>query len=540
MGKHVGTSRSLTVLLLKDEGQEPGDFIRPDRIDPRLPPLKLKIAPDVQAELFVRTTTPRPPRWAPFFAGHVAPTGLGQVSSASAALVLRLDDSWFALTFGYGFSLLRPERIVEGFGLKTTLNAVDDEALRSIDKETFDAVASQSRHQASRGAAPSEFGIDVERDLLKAVTGKPRDASLGQRLSGKDSLAITTSVNLEEIPNLLRRLLVLYGEATYQRTFRWVDDVKRITDRRLAEKLDAALFEAIADEDYSSGWLAPPDILDWSDVRFFSYSDAENVRVFTDIHWRTLLRNTKSAPSAESFKRKRVYCYGESQVPIRRWSAYNCIYAQIDIEGGTYLLTGGSWYRVAASFVGEIEEWFDSFPKEADSLPVYKHASEGKYNEDTAASSNGHYALLDQKLVRYGRGRSQIEFCDLLGADGEIVHVKRYAGSSSLSHLFEQGLVSAELLRVDQAFREALAARVPPAHYQTCKLSEGNADGRRITFAIIYRSTGPFELPFFAKVALRRAAQRLTGFGYAVVVSRIGVDQTWARLEKLKKQALAH
>lgn len=539
MAKGKGKSRSLTVLLLKGEAEGPGDFIRQEKLTPEVSVYPLEIISTVKAELFVKSTNPKPPKWAGFFADYVEPQRLGLVSSAAAALVLHVGDAWFALTFGYGLYLLRPDRIVDGFGLRTTLNAVDQEELRSIDKETFDAIANQSRQQAPRGATAGEFGIDVERDLLKAVMGRPRqDTRLGPRLYGKDALAVSAKTTLDRVPELLNRLLKLYQDTRYRKTFRWVDDIKRVTDENRTAQLDNQLFDAIRKGNIDSTWLAPPDVLDWADIRLFSYSDSRRARVYTDIHWRTLLRNFRAQLSRDSLKRKRVYCYSDDDVPIRRWSAYDCIYAQLESEAGTYVLTGGNWYRLATEFVAEVDQWFASFPKVEDVLPKYRHKSEAAYNTAVSVESSGHYALLDRKLIRYGRARDPVEFCDLLGRDGEIIHVKRYSGSSGLSHLFSQGLVSGELLLVDQNFRDALKEKVPNTHWADCKLKSGRAKGRRITFAIVYRSTGDFLLPFFSKISLRRAAQRLKGFGYPVTLARVDVDQEWARLEKLKDQAL--
>jgi uncharacterized protein (TIGR04141 family) len=57
------------------------------------------------------------------------------------------------------------------------------------------------------------------------------------------------------------------------------------------------------------------------------------------------------------------------------------------------------------------------------------------------------FALLDADPVIYGGGRSAIEICDLLSTDRVFVHVKAKTKSSTLSHLFAQGLNSAQAFR---------------------------------------------------------------------------------------------
>ena len=51
----------------------------------------------------------------------------------------------------------------------------------------------------------------------------------------------------------------------------------------------------------------------------------------------------------------------------------------------------------------------------------------------------------ERSATRSG-ARSPLEICDLLGPGNELIHVKRAEGSAPLSHLFSQGLISAQSL----------------------------------------------------------------------------------------------
>lgn len=80
--------------------------------------------------------------------------------------------------------------------------------------------------------------------------------------------------------------------------------------------------------------------------------------------------------------------------------------------------------------------------------------SEGKYNEDLAASNN--ILMLDQEdfsadietMKKYGlKTKSKIEICDVIYFDKkkiQFIHVKRHSGASGTSHLLSQALVSAQ------------------------------------------------------------------------------------------------
>src|SRR5213596_3762877 len=57
-----------------------------------------------------------------------------------------------------------------------------------LDKRTFDAISTHSRVQGTREGSAFEFGVDIDQDLVRAVTGTPDDAALGHKLSGMDAL----------------------------------------------------------------------------------------------------------------------------------------------------------------------------------------------------------------------------------------------------------------------------------------------------------------------------------------------------------------
>jgi uncharacterized protein (TIGR04141 family) len=128
---------------------------------------------------------------------------------------------------------------------------------------------------------------------------------------------------------------------------------------------------------------------------------------------------------------------------------------------------------------------------------------------------------MDADLISHGGGHSSIEFCDLLTSDKKLVHIKRYGGSSQLSHLFSQGVVSGELFVSDEGFREKLNEKLPAAHKLADIHARPNATEYEIVFGVISKSNNPLEIPFFSKVSLRNARRRLEGYGYMVSKKKI-------------------
>ena len=147
-----------------------------------------RFADGTVGSLFVPASVPKVPPWHRFLAPAAPELPEIWASGSSALLLLPSDTHLFALSFGYGRTLLASGSWEEDFGLKVTLNSVDSTKLRSVDRMSFDAIGQHSKIQASREADISEFGLDLEQDMLRAVSGKPLDRSLGARLEGKDWL----------------------------------------------------------------------------------------------------------------------------------------------------------------------------------------------------------------------------------------------------------------------------------------------------------------------------------------------------------------
>jgi uncharacterized protein (TIGR04141 family) len=118
---------------------------------------------------------------------------------------------------------------------------------------------------------------------------------------------------------------------------------------------------------------------------------------------------------------------------------------------------------------------------------------------------------------------SRFEFCDLYDKSGKMIHIKRYSGSSELSHLFAQGLVSSELFLESEEFRSEVNLKLS----NDCKIPDvskkPDASKYEIVFAIISSSTKPGRknIPFFSQVNLRNVIQRLTGRGYKVTLADV-------------------
>ena len=139
------------------------------------------------AKLFWKTTPEQTPMWIQgMFPSEFQLKRDIHSSTASGVLVIKTSNRFFAITFGYGSALLHDQFIEPRFGLKAVLNMVDPESLRSIDTKSLDGALSHTKEQLPALSSLSSFGIDIEKDFIRAVTGVSTNNSFGKTISGVD------------------------------------------------------------------------------------------------------------------------------------------------------------------------------------------------------------------------------------------------------------------------------------------------------------------------------------------------------------------
>lgn len=354
------SSRSLTIYLSKDN-RRPGSLIKGrDGIEQKMIP----VGGGVRGRLLIKPPDGKPPSWASFFSEHVDPNEFGEVSSCSAVLLVPVETRWAAVTFGQGRHLLWPDAFEDRFGLRVALNCIDETKIRSMDKQTFDAIARHTLEQASYEANAGEFGFDIERDMLRAVTGTPRNSDLGKRLTGMDALSAQVQVELRGLFDLLESYHHKFFDTSYQDSFPWVDQISEVSDPALESTLNEAVIKTIREQQFDRCWLAVPDIIDWSLVSGFRYSQANKSPELYDIHLKTYLASLKHPEelSLPRLKSSRVYCMNENDQILRSWSVFNCLYCELDYGGHSYVLNAGKWYALEKNFVKVVNDSFAPNP----------------------------------------------------------------------------------------------------------------------------------------------------------------------------------
>lgn len=530
MGSKDGKkARHLSIFLIKEDFSDPRIIIKNSQSQFPLP-----IPGFDYSVLFVKSSNPEPPKWSSLFSPFLAYGQIGLASSICGVLLVKLQERYFAICFGQGGRfILREDVMEERFGLLVTLNSVDRESVKCIDKKSLDSIESQSRVQSNAGASADQFGLDVEQDMLKALVGKPINFFLGNSMTGMDSLSVSVRMDIFDLPELLRMYRVKFQEDLDPRYYDWVNNINVIkAGSPLIAKLDDELVRKLESRETSSIWMSIPEIVPWGMVDGFSYTYGNKTK-YSDINLDGYFSciGTKEV-TLERLHSVRVYCLdsGHNYV-FKDWSAYKCIYAEIDFDGGKFILSDGCWFKVNSDFVSRTDFAFSNIFKSSLNLPLYRGGGEGLYNKSVSEMYPGTYALLDDSnKIFHGGGKGQVEVCDLLSIDKNLIHVKVYGKSQVFSHLFSQGFVSGQLIQIDSDFRRKIIEKVPPAFKPLFSEHSKPKDQEfTITYAVISDSEGDgLSLPFFSRVNLVNTVKVLNGFGFRVELLKIKVDPSYS------------
>ncbi|MGD8119469.1 TIGR04141 family sporadically distributed protein [Vibrio sp. TRT 2004] len=496
---------------------------------------------EIEGKLFVKIPTEKKPKWS-VFTEDITGVTLDELSnrSSSAVLIIKTAKATMAFTFGYGRFLIDTKYFVHDFGIKTALNTLNHDSLRSVDLFTLEDQAVQKKSQASRESSVGVFGIDISRDVLRAVTGSPKNGVDLKNISGGDAVySFGIEMDVDEISQLVDLLFGYYTNDSYKNNFSWVDNIRKVKEKSEIDHLDRKLIDKIKAKS-SEITITIPEIAQWDSIYGFSYTRTKN-SIKPTIEPKVYLDNIDLATiSVDSIKRDRLFVYdvheNESEHQI-----YKCIYFEHKETDKTYILFAGLWYEIDNSFMTRVDTTLGqinvsplAFPKVyvwdeiKDGKTKSKIESEGDYNE-RASTSHG-YHLLDKKLIKSNRTTSPIELCDLMTDSNQFIHVKhRKGGSAGLSHLFAQGSVSAEILLGDKEFRKkarTVLKRVSSGLQDSVPLNSFKSDGVEVVFLILGEDSASLKsnLPFFSKVNLSKAFENLSQRGFEVSIAGVGTE----------------
>ncbi|MET9630972.1 DUF6119 family protein [Lentzea sp. NPDC006480] len=527
--------------LLREGLDSPVEALRAQyRPDGRTAMVKLSVSTSAPSGVsaFASLRSEKSPTWAtalvPFF------PQLESVINTSSRLVIFLPvkNRTFAACFGYGSSALEWTDLEPNFGLRFAARRIDPNGLNEIRSRRIDASSRTQSVQLPAGSDIRNFDIPLEGEFVRKLAGEldSEGVSFGDigAIVATDSVAFKMETDLTQVISALGHMLDEVSTRQVHDELAFVDALVPLrTKSTEVTKLDALLatrlFEGVRNgvtarvrEDAADSLtdyfleFSPPDGVSTNKVnkvvvRRGNTADSKRVD-FTDLTiegLRVALTELGGRFGKGSLKDIRLIAVDDNgepasqMLPLKNWLVFEA--------GDTkrrFILTLGGWFSLQENYTDQLNKDLATIEVVNNEIPLPDWLStdkEGEYNEKAAVDG---FALLDKVDLRPEDG-DEVEACDLFYKDGHLVHVKRYNGSQTLSHLFSQGFVSAQLIAGDATYRANFLNAI--ASISANLSTEAEAAPRTVTYAI--GVTGdkkiPDDLPSFSKVNLRDFAKRL-------------------------------
>ncbi|MBQ9620099.1 MAG: TIGR04141 family sporadically distributed protein [Neisseriaceae bacterium] len=517
----------MTIYLINSEYQNETDMLNSEK-----PTSKQEIVGI--GNLYYLHSNISEPSWLDSFFGNTIDKKPFRNATSKAVLLIpvQVDENnkrYFAITFGYGASLLNKSAIEERFGLKTVLNSVSANSIRRIAMTEVAGNARKSNEQMPKQSTISDFSLDIERDLLNGITAvsdKKNSTFSGMTITGTDSLNVSTNRDVSSIREFLLDIYKVYSQDTYKNNFPWIDHIAPVKDKTLKDKLDSKLIEIINAKEETI-WMAVPSVIEWENIQGFKYHGDRNT--YPDILIEKVLDSFKKPlMHADQLRKKNISVISNlNDEKTDGWTAYKCLYGDIKLDDSQYCINSGEWYKVDADYVKKINEDYSATSVSDIPFPYFQVGENEKdYNKRLANSNATEFILMDREIIKHGGASSGFELCDVLSRNGKFIHVKQYSSSATLSHLFNQGLTTAELVKSDKDF-------VAKANNQIAKQCTGKQDftltqnhPQVVVFAIISNKHDKIpNIPFFSKITFCNIKKRLEMMGINVEIRFVNRKQ---------------
>ena len=193
------------------------------------------------------------------------------------------------------------------------------------------------------------------------------------------------------------------------------------------------------------------------------------------------------------------------------------------------------WFQISTDYLAKLNDDIKKYASEVNlNLPDWEGElknkdlfdsnlkfDEGDYNDKVSKLSN--FQLFDKKNFQFKKTNSKVEICDLYEKETKsLICVKKLTSSSTLSHLFSQGSVSAKL------FSELEDSKKYKEKFPN-ELTVENFKKERKLFTFVYAIGTEKEgdlldlLTVFSKINLFSHIKSITNLGFNVALKKINI-----------------
>lgn len=392
--------------------------------------------------IFIKAMPNRVPAWYPLIQDVVDKNNIPRNSYTSLVILFGKEQRLFALTAGYGYADVRGYA-VQDFGVDIACKSLNPNELDELYQKVPTGNVYGLRRSLRGRYIPANDQIN-KRSVLKALRGKIIDQTLGIRMEGRTSLAISGNKDLASIVNLLDELVKIEGSDKITVPIRGLDEVSK--DLRL--ELEQELLTRINGDNFDDILFGYDDDLVFNnceklkvgrDSTFYSIDDINNVL--------EAARNLNKEDPAHV----RVTGYNDQDVEIFKKQLIDLIEGELDYKGNKYFRIDRKWYRTNDEYRKRIESDFKTLETLKNDYFTIWPSEKGRFlTEDDFLNKN----VNKNRILAHTKKISHIEFADLIDkVNNYVIHVKKGRGAY-LRNLFAQGYVPASLFNSDELFKK--------------------------------------------------------------------------------------
>ena len=218
---------------------------------------------------------------------------------------------------------------------------------------------------------------------------------------------------------------------------------------------------------------------------------------------------------------------------LKKWNLLDCLYGEFESNGNVYFISHGELFDINRDKYNDIKENVASIVDNSFSLSLdgvnranqnikncidagtQRVRKEYCYNKELSSELSAE--LLDDANKHIVVYDNQIEVCDVFIPQEKIfIHSKIRRGPDSLSHLFTQGIVSANAYaQTPGRYVEAVNSKIQ----DTAKHIDCNWQGSTVRYIILTSRKTEKKLPFFAKMHLNNVINDLRSKNFNVKLS---------------------
>lgn len=477
------------------------------------------------AKTFVYSLEPKNPKWIKFISEYFNLDDLKNIAHGFLIL-LHASERIFAVNFGYSHTVLDRSKVESNFGIRICANSLDPDQLKTIDSRNLDINTKQQRTNLSSVSNLSSFGVEIDEEWIRFLSGKPMNEDIAKSLAGSDSLRINVDIKLDQLDEECSYLYELYLSDSYKEHFGFIDYFCAFNKKDpLVEILNEDLIDKVNLRTHEKISVAHPELFDEQLLDHYKLYFYNRNQVFDELTLQAIYEFMDTYNDIDDpLDKIKIIGLDENDNPVTKSSSIKeYLVCEIEKDNKTYVISSGSWFQVEKNYSTTIRENIKKIRDITNDLNLPKLSdgeSEGTYNVKVAELND--WVHFDKNLIKLDEPYQRVEVCDVLTPANLLICVKKMTRSSTLSHLFAQGSVSADLLMGDDNYKSQIV-KIASDKGMTINLSEPVPT---IVYAIATKKQESLHksIFLFSAIHLLKNARIIKRLGLHVAIAKIDYD----------------